>query len=142
MLRLFFTALLLISPFQLSIGQNKKPLEIQDLATWKNISDMLISNDGKWVSYEVTAEEGNPTTFLYSAHRSRIHVSDITVDVKTETDFVDGIERVVSGRMKVAVWTDGVDKAKIEKVFEMARTHCTVTNAVNFPLDFELKIKD
>ena len=81
------------------------------------------------------------TTFLYSAHKSRIHVSDISVDVKTETDSVDGIERVVAGSMKVSVWTDGADESKIEKVFELARSHCTVTNAVNFPLEFKLKIK-
>ncbi len=82
------------------------------------------------------------TTFLYSAHKSRIHVSDISVDVKTEADFVDGLERIVAGSMKLSVWTDGAGEAKIEKVFEMARAHCTVTNAVNFPLEFELKIKD
>ncbi len=81
------------------------------------------------------------TTFLYSAHKSRIHVSDISVDVKTEADFVDGVERILAGRMKMSVWTDGADEAKIEKVFELARSHCTVTNAVNFPLEFELKIK-
>lgn len=81
------------------------------------------------------------TTFLYSAHKSRIHVSDISVDVKTETDFVEGVERVVAGSMKMSVWTDGAEEDKIEKVFELARSHCTVTNAVNFPLEFELKIK-
>ncbi|MCK5037863.1 MAG: OsmC family protein [Thermoplasmata archaeon] len=82
------------------------------------------------------------TTFLYSAHKSRMHVSDISVDVRTESDFVDGLERIVAGSMKLSVWTEGAEQAKIEKIFELARTHCTVTNAINFPLEFELKIKD
>ena len=82
------------------------------------------------------------TTFLHSANRSRIHVTDISVDVKTETDIIEGKERVVAGRMKMSVWTDGVEESKIEKVFEMAREHCSLTNAVNFPVEFELVIKN
>ena len=82
------------------------------------------------------------TTFLYLAHKSRMHVSDISVDVRTESDFIDGLERIVAGSMKLSVWTEGAEQAKIEKIFELAKTHCTVTNAINFPLEFELKIKD
>ncbi len=81
------------------------------------------------------------TTFIHSANRSRIHITDISVDVKTEADIIEGKERVMTGSMKLSVWTDGAEESKIQKVFELARTHCSLTNAVNFPVEFELKIK-
>lgn len=71
MLRFLFVSLFLTLSLSLTFGQNKKPLEIQDLVTWKDISRKSISNDGKWVVYEVTAEEGNPTTYLYSVNQKK-----------------------------------------------------------------------
>lgn len=45
----------------------KKPLDHSVYDNWQNIGARKISNDGKWISYSVDAQEGNSTLFLYSS---------------------------------------------------------------------------
>lgn len=83
------------------------------------------------------------TTFLYSALKARVDISDCSVDIKATTGMVEGRERVEKGEIKLTAYVEkGIENQKIEKCFELAREHCTLTNAVNFPLEFELKIKN
>lgn len=45
----------------------KKPLDHSVYDNWQSIGARKISNDGKWISYSVDAQEGNSNLFLYSA---------------------------------------------------------------------------
>jgi len=45
----------------------KKILDHKELVSWNRIEQSLISNDGKWVSYQLKAEEGDPTLVLWNA---------------------------------------------------------------------------
>jgi dipeptidyl aminopeptidase/acylaminoacyl peptidase len=67
MYRILSTVCLLIIGVAVSFAQEKKPLGHKELVTWKSISEKMISNDGRWITYLVEAEEGNPTTYLYNA---------------------------------------------------------------------------
>ncbi|HKK77932.1 MAG TPA: prolyl oligopeptidase family serine peptidase [Saprospiraceae bacterium] len=71
MYRILSTAVLLFISLSLSFAQEKKPLGHQELVDWKNISEKIISNNGRWVTYQVEAEEGNPTTYLYQADQDK-----------------------------------------------------------------------
>lgn len=83
------------------------------------------------------------TTFLYAALKTRIEINDCSVDVRAAAGMEKGRERVQSGEMKLTAWVDeSVDTHKVENCFQKAREHCTLTNAVNFPLEFELVIKN
>ena len=48
-----------------TFGQEKKPLEHEDFAIWKQIPQQRISNDGAWVAYVLQPGEGNPSLHLY-----------------------------------------------------------------------------
>lgn len=69
--RIVSTLCLLLFSLLTTFAQEKKPLGHQELVDWKNISEKIISNNGKWVTYQVEAEEGNPTTYLYQADQDK-----------------------------------------------------------------------
>jgi dipeptidyl aminopeptidase/acylaminoacyl peptidase len=62
MKRFFF--LFLFSPFYL-LAQ-KKPLDHSVYDSWQSIGERMISNDGKWVVYTVTPQEGDADLFIQS----------------------------------------------------------------------------
>jgi dipeptidyl aminopeptidase/acylaminoacyl peptidase len=66
MKRIFF--LFLFSPFYL-LAQ-KKPLDHSVYDSWQNIGERMISNDGKWVVYTVTPQEGDADLFVQSTDGS------------------------------------------------------------------------
>ena len=57
--------LLAIIPFVLS-GQ-KKPLTHADYDGWKNLGSSSITDDGRWISYEINPQEGDGNLYLYDA---------------------------------------------------------------------------
>lgn len=66
----------------------KKPLGHSVYDNWQNIGARKISNDGKWISYSVDAQEGNSNLFLYSVKNkiskqfARATKTDFTNDSK------------------------------------------------------------
>jgi hypothetical protein len=50
----------------LSFAQ-KKPLDHSVYDSWQSIGERMISNDGKWVAYTVTPQEGDADLFIQSA---------------------------------------------------------------------------
>jgi len=46
---------------------NKKTLEHPELVSWNRIEQNQISNDGKWVAYQLVAEEGDHLLYLWNA---------------------------------------------------------------------------
>jgi hypothetical protein len=57
-------SLFLLSPFFL-LAQ-KKPLDHLVYDSWQSIGERMISNDGKWVVYTVTPQEGDADLFIQS----------------------------------------------------------------------------
>ena len=55
--------LLAFMPFILS-GQ-KKPLTHADYDGWKNLSSSSITDDGRWINYEINPQEGDGNLYLY-----------------------------------------------------------------------------
>ncbi|MGZ3938233.1 MAG: alpha/beta hydrolase family protein [Flavisolibacter sp.] len=63
-----FVVLLLLSPV-LAFAQ-KKPLDHTVYDCWQSIGEKLISNNGKWVIYTVTPQEGDADLFIQSVDGS------------------------------------------------------------------------
>lgn len=61
LLFLIFGTIALCQP---SVG---KQLTIEDLATWKQIQNPLISNDGQWVAYSLKGEIGDAVLYVWNA---------------------------------------------------------------------------
>jgi dipeptidyl aminopeptidase/acylaminoacyl peptidase len=45
----------------------KRPLTVQDMMKFKAIKDTLISEDGKWIVYQVKPDRGNGEVFIYNS---------------------------------------------------------------------------
>jgi dipeptidyl aminopeptidase/acylaminoacyl peptidase len=53
--------------FPLFLFAQKKPLDHTVYDSWQSIGERMISNDGKWVVYTVTPQEGDADLFIQSA---------------------------------------------------------------------------
>jgi dipeptidyl aminopeptidase/acylaminoacyl peptidase len=62
MKRFFFVFLF----FPLCLLAQKKPLDHSVYDSWQSIGERMISNDGKWVVYSVTPQEGDADLFIQS----------------------------------------------------------------------------
>src|SRR4028119_359184 len=56
--------LLLLLP--LCVAAQKKPLDHTVYDGWQSIGERMISNDGKWVVYTVTPQEGDAQLYVQS----------------------------------------------------------------------------
>ncbi|NPA38055.1 MAG: S9 family peptidase [Chlorobi bacterium] len=52
-------------------SQEKKPLDFSVYDGWKSISVQKISNDGKWVTYEINPQVGDGYAYLYNVEQGR-----------------------------------------------------------------------
>src|SRR5689334_14643332 len=68
MYRIIF--LLFFLPFQLFA--QKKPLDHTVYDGWQSIGERMISNDGKWVVYTVTPQEGDAMLYIQSAEGGQL----------------------------------------------------------------------
>ncbi len=66
-MRCLLTGLLLLP---LTLFAQKKPLDHTVYDSWQSIGERLISNDGKWVVYTVTPQEGDADLFVRSSDGS------------------------------------------------------------------------
>jgi dienelactone hydrolase len=69
-LRLAFLGILLLP---LTAPAQKPALTQDDIAGWKSIASPLISNDGRWVGYQLKPNEGDPTLVLYDTRQQQEH---------------------------------------------------------------------
>jgi dipeptidyl aminopeptidase/acylaminoacyl peptidase len=67
MRRTYFIFLLL---FPLYIFAQKKPLDHTVYDSWQSIGERMISNDGKWVVYTITPQEGDADLFILATNNS------------------------------------------------------------------------
>ncbi|HYK55017.1 MAG TPA: S9 family peptidase, partial [Flavisolibacter sp.] len=65
----FYVLFFLLSPFY--VLAQKKPLDHSVYDGWQSIAERLISNDGRWVVYTVTPQEGDADLFIQSADGSQ-----------------------------------------------------------------------
>jgi len=59
------TLLFMLSWAILAYSQEKKPLTIDDLVTWKRISERVISDDGSVIAFKTEPSQGDPYITLY-----------------------------------------------------------------------------
>ncbi|MCB0561254.1 MAG: S9 family peptidase [Lewinellaceae bacterium] len=69
--RILFTLLLLAFYSLLSAQGQKKTLTQEDIAAWKQIESPRLSPNGRWVSYVLQPNEGDPTLVLYDAQQKK-----------------------------------------------------------------------
>ena len=55
-----------------AFSQPRKPLTHDVYDSWKNINSTVISNDGRFVSWEVNPQQGDGWLFLYDRQKSRL----------------------------------------------------------------------
>ena len=55
----------------LNTDGQKRPLSIDDLANWKFIGKVSVSNEGSWIHYEVESETGDPELYFYNVESSK-----------------------------------------------------------------------
>jgi len=81
------------------------------------------------------------STFAFNALIKRMKLKEITTDIKGLIEMVDGLERITKIDLKLKVWAENIDEKKLKTCFDAAKTQCSLTKALNIPIDFELKIK-
>ena len=64
-LRFFYTSIGLFFTASLLAQQPLKKLEQQDIASWKRIEREMISNNGRWVAYGLSPNEGDASLHVY-----------------------------------------------------------------------------
>ena len=47
-----------------AVGQDKKPLQLEDYAQWNRITEVKLSPDGNWMTYAYSPNEGDATFFV------------------------------------------------------------------------------
>lgn len=72
MKNIFILILLIITQISYSQNISKKQLSPEVYESWKNISNQNITNDGKWVSYEINPQKGDGFLYLYNAETNRL----------------------------------------------------------------------
>ncbi|WP_430931853.1 prolyl oligopeptidase family serine peptidase [Saccharicrinis sp. 156] len=68
-LSLFLSLVLITS---LGNSQHKKTLSFKDYDHWKSLSNQKISNNGKWISYEINPQKGDGYLYLYNVDSQRL----------------------------------------------------------------------
>ena len=82
------------------------------------------------------------STFVWSVLMSRVTINDCTVDVKAYTDTNEKKEKLLKAEITLTVWSDKKDKKKLEHCFDISKSICTLTSAVTFPLEINMKFKE
>ena len=59
--------------FTASVLTAQRPLTHEDLITWNRITDVALSDDGRYATWETRGEETDPTVHLYDLDRQRDH---------------------------------------------------------------------
>lgn len=68
-----FVFLIVVALLSNSIfSQEKKALNHDVYDNWKNLSSYIISDDGKWVSYEINPQKGDGFLYLFNYNRNTI----------------------------------------------------------------------
>ncbi len=72
MTKFTLTFVLLIICTSFTFSQNKKTLSFDDYNGWKSLTNNKISNNGKWISYEINPQKGDGYLYLYNTHEKTL----------------------------------------------------------------------
>ena len=111
MKRLLFL-LLIFSVFGILRAQNnteKKTLSFSDYDQWKTIEHQAISDDGKWISYELNPYQGDGKLYVNNPKKNKWQVFErgYSAKISPNSDFV---------AFKIKVQKDSLRKLKFNKV--------------------------
>ena len=68
----FFVFWLLFIPITFSQSGNKPALDHSVYDSWKSLANYQISNDGKWVSYEINPQQGDGYLYIYNVESKKL----------------------------------------------------------------------
>ncbi len=81
----FFVAVALASSAALSVAQ-QKPLDHSVYDSWKSIAQRSMSNDGKWVAFAITPQEGDNVVHVKSLDGKVTHTFERGSSVTFSSD--------------------------------------------------------
>jgi uncharacterized OsmC-like protein len=79
------------------------------------------------------------STFAWSTLKARVTIQDCTIDIKANTNKDD---KVSKAEVILTVWADKKDKNKLDQCFDISKKVCTLTNAVSFPMEIVMHLKE
>jgi uncharacterized OsmC-like protein len=79
------------------------------------------------------------STFAWSTLKARVTIQDCTIDIKANTNKDD---KVSKAEAILTVWADKKDKNKLDQCFDISKKVCTLTNAVSFPMEIVMHLKE
>ena len=94
MKRILCSCLLLLS---ITVQAQKKPLDHTVYDQWQSIKDLVLSNDGNWMSYTVAPQEGDATLYVRHLKTNQI----IQVERGTQSKFTEKNDFLIHAR---TVW--------------------------------------
>jgi dipeptidyl aminopeptidase/acylaminoacyl peptidase len=92
----------------ISVQAQKKPLDHTVYDQWQSIKDVVLSNDGNWMSYTVAPQEGDATLFIRHLKTNQI----IKIERGTQSKFTENNAFLIA---KIKPSFDETRKAKIGK---------------------------
>ncbi|SMO87439.1 Dipeptidyl aminopeptidase/acylaminoacyl peptidase [Saccharicrinis carchari] len=72
MIKITLTFLLLAFTIGTTQSQNKKALSVDDYDIWKSLRGAILSNNGKWVSYQINPQKGDGYLYLYNTENQQL----------------------------------------------------------------------
>jgi dipeptidyl aminopeptidase/acylaminoacyl peptidase len=105
MKRILCSCLFLLS---ISVQAQKKPLDHTVYDQWQSIKDVVLSNDGNWMSYTVAPQEGDATLYVRHLKTNQI----IKIERGTQSKFTENNAFLIA---KIKPTFDETRKAKIDK---------------------------
>ncbi len=123
MKRILCSCLLLLS---ITVQAQKKPLDHTVYDQWQSIKDLVLSNDGNWMSYTVAPQEGDATLYVRHLKTNQI----IQVERGTQSKFTENNDFLIA---KIKPTFDETRKAKIgkKKPEEMPKDSLVIITLVN-----------
>ena len=105
MKRIVFACILLLC---ITAQAQKKPLDHSVYDQWQSIKDVVLSNDGNWMSYTVAPQEGDATLFIKQLKTNQL----FTIERGTQVKFTDNNRFLIA---KIKPTFNETRKAKIAK---------------------------
>jgi uncharacterized OsmC-like protein len=83
-------------------------------------------------------------TFVWAAMKARVEFEDVKVKIKADTVEANDEAKITGSVMTLTAWGKPYVQEKLQRCFELSKSHCTLTNSVSFPLElvFEFKAEE
>ena len=76
----------------------KRPIEVEDVVSWKGLGFTVLSNDGQWFGYRLAPQEGDAEVVIKAEGAgSKLQAAHLVVDCTdskvSEADAIHGVDR-------------------------------------------------